>query len=443
MVQSHQLHLLLLVLIPIQHCGGGLIDLEDIIYQFLLRNCSIDERLVTYYVVGDSQIRGFDPVKDFVNYPPVTMEVGPVIYGEAQVHLLQLSAVYVQIFHNNQTGVVGKAHISEEVLHEDEYMWTVNKGLDFTSKVKFTVNVPLVYQFSSEISTSVKTGSGSTTVETRTTKQLIKQDVIIPPGATLEAKWYVNEAQVVVPWESNITLSGYIMASIVYLGETWVNAGHTKQFVWQDKTVESSQDAFLKGSTTGLAAPSGKGGRLILVHAGSSETGFVEGAADFFRAKKGNTADYHSEMDGTYFEGWFSSQLLPKIPPRSIIVMDNVPYHSVALEKAPTSSTRKADIQAWVTKKGISWSGDMVRAELLELSKKVNTPGTVYRIDTLAAAHSHKVLRLPPYHSEFNPIELVWSKVKRYGASKNKLFTLQEVERLLPEALASVTQEDW
>ncbi|KAG0429945.1 hypothetical protein HPB47_023154 [Ixodes persulcatus] len=148
-------------------------------------------------------------------------------------------------------------------------------------------------------------------------------------------------------------------------------------------------------------------------------------------------------MNGTYFEGWFSSQLLPKIPPRSIIVMDNAPYHSVALEKAPTSSTRKADIQAWLTKKGISWSGDMVRAELLELSKKVNTPGTVYQIDTLAAAHSHEVLRLPPYHCEFNPIELVWRRVKGYVASKNKLFTLQEVERLLPDALASVTQEDW
>ncbi|XP_042145678.1 uncharacterized protein LOC120841920 [Ixodes scapularis] len=140
------------------------------------------------------------------------MEVGPVSYGKPQVQLLQLSAVYVQTFHNNQSDVEGKAHISEEVQHEDEYSWTVNKGLQFTSKVKFTVNVPLVYQFSSEISTSVNTGSGSTTVETRTTKQWIKQDVIIPPGATIEAKWYVNEAQVVVPWESNITLSGHVVA---------------------------------------------------------------------------------------------------------------------------------------------------------------------------------------------------------------------------------------
>lgn len=196
------------------------------------------------------------------------------------------------------------------------------------------------------------------------------------------------------------------------------------------------------GLTTGLAAPSGKEGRLILLHAGSSKTGFVEGAVDFFRAKKVKTADYHSEMNGTYFKGWFSGQLLSKIPPRSIIVMDNALYQSAALEKAPKSSTQKADIQAWLTKKGISWSADMVRAELLEFFK-VNTPATVYRIDSLAAAHSHEVLRLLPYHCEFNPVELVWSKVKGYVASKNKLFTLREVERLPPGALASVIQEDW
>lgn len=75
------------------------------------------------------------------------------------------------------------------------------------------------------------------------------------------------------------------------MDETWVNAGHTKEYVWQDTTVKSSQDAFLKGLTTGLAAPSGKGARLILVHAGSSATGFIEGAADYFRAKKGGSAD--------------------------------------------------------------------------------------------------------------------------------------------------------
>lgn len=222
-----------------------------------------------------------------------------------------------------------------------------------------------------------------------------------------------------------------------------MNAGHTKEYVWQDKTVKSAHDAFLKGLSTGLVAPSGKGARLILVHAGSSATGFVQGAADYFRAKKGNNADYHSEMDGKYFEKWFTDKLLPNIPANSIVAMDNAPYHSVALEKAPTKSTRKADIQLWLTKKGVPWSQDMVRAELLELSRKVNTPTIVHRIDTLAATHGHEVLRVPPYHCEFNPIELVWSQVKGYIAKRNTCFTLAEVEKLLPEALASVSQENW
>ncbi|KAH7954897.1 hypothetical protein HPB49_022593 [Dermacentor silvarum] len=46
---------------------------------------------------------------------------------------------------------------------------------------------------------------------------------------------------------------------VIYLDETWVNAGHTKEYVWQDKTVKSAHDAFLKGLSTGLVAPSGKG----------------------------------------------------------------------------------------------------------------------------------------------------------------------------------------
>ncbi|KAH7976968.1 hypothetical protein HPB52_021935 [Rhipicephalus sanguineus] len=46
------------------------------------------------------------------------------------------------------------------------------------------------------------------------------------------------------------------------------------------------QDAFRQGLSTGLRAPSGKGGRLIILHAGSAD-GFVDGAALVFRAKKG------------------------------------------------------------------------------------------------------------------------------------------------------------
>ncbi|KAK8756570.1 hypothetical protein V5799_000724, partial [Amblyomma americanum] len=102
-------------------------------------------------------------------------------------------------------------------------------------------------------------------------------------------------------------------------------------------------------------------------------------------------------MDGKYFEKWFTEKLLPNVQDQSF-VMDNAPYHSVVLEKAPTTSTHRADIQLWLTKKGVPWSQEMMRAKLFELAQKVNAPSIMYRIDTLAATHGHEILRIPPYH---------------------------------------------
>ncbi|KAL4126023.1 hypothetical protein QTP88_010255 [Uroleucon formosanum] len=44
---------------------------------------------------------------------------------------------------------------------------------------------------------------------------------------------------------------------IYYLDKTWVNAGETTSKTWVDKTVNSPQDAFLRGLTTGQKEPSG------------------------------------------------------------------------------------------------------------------------------------------------------------------------------------------
>ncbi|KAH7958877.1 hypothetical protein HPB49_006114 [Dermacentor silvarum] len=66
-----------------------------------------------------------------------------------------------------------------------------------------------------------------------------------------------------------------------------------------------------------------------------------------------------------------------------------------------------------------------------------------YQIDTLASAARHEVVRLPPYHCELNPIELVWSQVKGYVASKNTDFQIDSVEKLLLEGIAGVTPQNW
>ncbi|KAL4153463.1 hypothetical protein QTP88_001296 [Uroleucon formosanum] len=90
--------------------------------------------------------------------------------------------------------------------------------------------------------------------------------------------------------------------TIYYLYETWVNAGDCNERIWQDNTVTSHQEAFVRGLSTGAPNPTAKGKRLIVVNIGSEE-GFVDGGLLVFESKKGS-ADYHEEMNGDVFFDW-------------------------------------------------------------------------------------------------------------------------------------------
>lgn len=64
----------------------------------------------------------------------------------------------------------------------------------------------------------------------------------------------------------------------VYLDETWVNQNHTKKYIWQDSKKNG-----------GMRVPQGKGSRLIVCHAGSSNTGFIPECKLIFRSRRQNT----------------------------------------------------------------------------------------------------------------------------------------------------------
>ncbi|XP_056629839.1 uncharacterized protein LOC130440599 [Diorhabda sublineata] len=222
---------------------------------------------------------------------------------------------------------------------------------------------------------------------------------------------------------------------IYYLDETWVNAGHTVNKVWTDTTILSARDAFIRGLSTGLKNPTGKGQRLIILHI-DSENGFVEKRLDMFQSKK--TGDYHEEMNSDRFEGWFQG-ILNKLEDGSVIVMDNVSYHSRKLDQCPTSSTRKADIQQWLRERNINFENNMVRALVKENRPLVQR----YVVDEMAKEKNKIVLRLPPYHCEFNPIELIWAQIKGEVARKNATFKISDVQTLFTKALNNVTQTNW
>lgn len=69
----------------------------------------------------------------------------------------------------------------------------------------------------------------------------------------------------------------------------------------------------------------------------------------------------------------------------------------------------------------------------------------MYVIDELARNAGHEVLRLPPYHCQFNPIELIWAQVKgdvkRNNSNNNQ--TVKRVEDITRKAINKITAGDW
>lgn len=55
----------------------------------------------------------------------------------------------------------------------------------------------------------------------------------------------------------------------------------------------------------------------------------------------------------------------------------------------------------------------------------------MFKIDALLAAKGYTVFRLPPYHPNLNPIEMVWATFKNYVAKKNASFQLCDTIKLI------------
>jgi hypothetical protein len=87
---------------------------------------------------------------------------------------------------------------------------------------------------------------------------------------------------------------------------------------------------------------SGKGKRLIVLHAGTRSEGLIDSCDLMFLAnsKDGN---YHQEMHNVVFLEWFENQLMPAMNNPSLVVLDNASYHNVKIEDTvfPNFSQKK------------------------------------------------------------------------------------------------------
>jgi transposase len=223
---------------------------------------------------------------------------------------------------------------------------------------------------------------------------------------------------------ANRNSDGSLKRPEVYLDETYINKNHSNQFTW-----------YLDEDGPWVNKPSGKGPRLIIVHAITME-GWVNDAQLIFDAKK-HTGDYHGQMNWENFSRWFENQLLANIPENSLIMLDNARYHNVLAEGSfPIPKTRKGELCDWLERNRIPWTFDMLKPELYELCKRF-APVPEFKLDQIAEAAGHSILRTPQYHPELQPIETCWGVVKNYMADHCD-FTMKNFRAQLPLAIAKV-----
>ncbi len=211
----------------------------------------------------------------------------------------------------------------------------------------------------------------------------------------------------------------------VYLDESYVNKNHSNDFIW-----------YYGEDGPWVQKPTGKGERLIILNA-VTHSGWIPGSKLVFKSTK-KTGDYHGQMNWDLFKKWFTEMLLPNIPKRSLIIMDNAPYHKILSEHSPPNhQSSKKKIRDWLEQNKVYCREDCLKPELVEVLVKM-APEPVYAVDEIAAAHGHKVLRTPPYHPELQPIETCWGVVKNYMA-RHCDFTMKNLTKQLDSGFDSVS----
>ena len=169
------------------------------------------------------------------------------------------------------------------------------------------------------------------------------------------------------------------------------------------------------------------------------------------------------------------------------MVIDNAAYHTRLTEDCitPKTATKKDDIIEYMRAKRIVpppllegyLSPDAVQALLLDalrtnvpfqyvppsLSNGTDVPGIeryrvltkaqllsmipakkkTYRVDEKAKGCGVKVVRLPPYHCDFNPIELVWATAKAAVAKRNVTYNLTAAMRVMEEEVKACDAANW
>ena len=114
------------------------------------------------------------------------------------------------------------------------------------------------------------------------------------------------------------------------------------------------------------------------------------------------TGDYHNEMNSAHFEEWWETKVLPSLPDKLVVVIDNATYHSRQTDesKTPTRTWKKAELQTWLQCKNIAFDKKDTKTILLHKLKEIVVEKK-YVLETITALHCVQtnkrieIIRLP------------------------------------------------
>lgn len=163
-----------------------------------------------------------------------------------------------------------------------------------------------------------------------------------------------------------------------------------------------------------------------------------------YEAKPKATGSY--KTSSKTYERWLNDKLLPKLQPKSVIVVDMDSTHNKETNCVPSWYTStKAAMEAWLTKNNISFVSEMCRAELYQLIR-MNKKDHVkeYLLDKVLQENGHVVLRRLSNHQDLNPLEAIWSKVQANISPKLvNNFNTKSIRGVLNEAIKEMVKKHW
>jgi hypothetical protein len=123
-----------------------------------------------------------------------------------------------------------------------------------------------------------------------------------------------------------------------------------------------------------------------MVHA-DNEAGFVSLLLFSSGPKSG---DYHDDMNWSNFEKWVTTQLIPNLPPKSVLVVDNASYHNTKELRDPTMGTKKGDMIKWV-----SVDERLLKPEIYNIVKRHEEASPVYKLNILLNQYGPSLHTIP------------------------------------------------